>query len=82
VALDVETTSSYTLIVTAKDGGTPSLTGTTTCYVTISDVDEFPTEFLSAAAGSIYTKSLSEDTIHYQLGWLNCKRQQSLYLKA
>lgn len=61
-ALDVETTSSYTLIVTASDGGTPSLTGTTTCYVTISDVDEFPTEFLSAAAGSIYTKSLSEDT--------------------
>lgn len=61
-ALNSETTSSYTLIVTAEDGGTPALTGTTTCYITISDFDEFPTEFLSTAPGGIYSQSLSEGT--------------------
>lgn len=61
-ALDVETISSYTLVVTATDGGTPPLSGSTTCFVTISDVDEFPTEFLSTAAGGIYSTSLAEDT--------------------
>ncbi|XP_052079594.1 protocadherin Fat 4-like [Mytilus californianus] len=61
-ALDVETVSSYILIVTATDGGTPPLSGSTTCFVAISDVDEFPTEFLSTAAGGIYSTSLAEDT--------------------
>ncbi|XP_071178274.1 protocadherin Fat 4-like [Mytilus edulis] len=61
-ALDVETISSYILVVTATDGGTPPLSGSTTCFVTISDVDEFPTEFLSTAAGGIYSTSLAEDT--------------------
>ncbi|CAC5419061.1 FAT4 [Mytilus coruscus] len=61
-ALDVETVSSYILIVTATDGGTPPLSGSTTCFVAISDVDEFPTEFLSTATGGIYSTSLLEDT--------------------
>lgn len=61
-ALDMETTPSYTLLVTATDGGTPALTGTTLCYVTISDFDEFSTEFLSTSPGGIYSHSLSEGT--------------------
>ena len=45
-ALDFETTPSYTLTVTATDGGTPALTSTNTVAVTITltDVDETPPE--------------------------------------
>ena len=33
--LDYETDQSYTLVITAQDGGTPSLTATATLYVTV-----------------------------------------------
>ncbi|XP_069101545.1 protocadherin Fat 4-like [Argopecten irradians] len=58
--LDAETTQSYTLIVTANDNGATPLTGTTTVYVSVTNVDEFPMSF--DVAGNAYTDTQAEDT--------------------
>ena len=42
-ALDFETTDEYTLEVTVTDGGSPSLSGTATITITVTDVNEAPT---------------------------------------
>ena len=42
--LDYETTTSYTLVVTVTDDGTPARTATQTITVTVTDVDETPPE--------------------------------------
>ena len=57
-ALDFETTPSYTLTVTATDGGTPALTSTNTATVTItlSDVNEAP-----VFATTTYSATIAED---------------------
>lgn len=41
-ALDVETTPSFALTVTATDDGTPALSGTATVTITLADVNEAP----------------------------------------
>ena len=41
--IDFETISSYELIVTVADGGTPALTDTATIMVNVTDVNEAPT---------------------------------------
>ncbi|XP_033745663.1 LOW QUALITY PROTEIN: protocadherin Fat 4-like [Pecten maximus] len=58
--LDAETTQSYTLVITVNDNGATKLTGTTTVYATVTNVDEFPVTF--GVAGNAYTSTLAEDT--------------------
>ena len=43
--LDREQRESYTLTVRARDGGTPSLTGTTTVQITVLDLNDNPPRF-------------------------------------
>lgn len=59
-ALDAEATRVYMLSVTATDGGTPALTGTTVVLLQVTNIDEFQTEFLTT--GGTYSHSLSENT--------------------
>ena len=42
-ALDHESTPSYTVTVTARDGGSPPLSGSTTLTIQVTDVNEAPT---------------------------------------
>ena len=44
--LDKETVSSYTLILTATDNGTPALSCTSLLYISIIDYNDNPPEFV------------------------------------
>ncbi|XP_029797043.1 protocadherin alpha-1-like [Suricata suricatta] len=56
-ALDRESVSHYTLVVTARDGGKPELTGTTQLKITILDVNDNAPEF----ERTVYKVSLFEN---------------------
>eukprot|EP00117_Sycon_ciliatum_P020511 scpid1016/ scgid18251/ Protocadherin Fat 4; FAT tumor suppressor homolog 4; Fat-like cadherin protein FAT-J len=55
--LDRETRATYTLIVSAADGGTPPLTSTSTLLITVSDVNDNPPIFTQF----IYNSSIQEN---------------------
>ena len=57
-ALDHETTPSYTVTVTARDGGSPPLSGDTTLTIEVTDVNEAP-EFPGDTPASL---SVDENT--------------------
>ncbi|XP_060602144.1 cadherin-23-like isoform X2 [Ruditapes philippinarum] len=57
-ALDYETTASYTLLLQAADGGTPSLSFTTTVKLGITDVNEAAPVF----QGTPYSTNVAETT--------------------
>ncbi|XP_076447241.1 protocadherin Fat 4-like [Babylonia areolata] len=56
-ALDYETDTAYTLVVTATDQGASPRSQSTTVSVTVSDVDDNP----PVCASSLYTATLAED---------------------
>ena len=55
--LDRETTPDYILIITATDGGYPTLSGTITVNVTLTDVNDEPPAFIT----NHFTVSVPED---------------------
>ena len=57
VPLDRETTNMYTLVVTAKDAGIPSLSTNVTVYINVSDVNDNTPQF----SLEHYTVSLAEN---------------------
>lgn len=56
--LDYENEASCTVIIEARDGGTPNLVGTATAIITVTPVNEFTPSF----TGLPYSKDVSEDT--------------------
>ncbi len=57
-ALDYETTTSYSLVVTVTDGGSTPLSGTATLTITVTDVNEYAPVF---AGGTVATVSYAEN---------------------
>ena len=57
-ALDYETTTSYSLMVTVSDGGSSSLSDTATLTITVTDVNEYAPVF---AGGTVATVSYAEN---------------------
>ncbi len=57
-ALDYETTTSYSLMVTVTDGGSTPLSGTATLTITVTDVNEYAPVF---AGGTVATVSYAEN---------------------
>lgn len=56
--LDRESQSSYQVIIVAKDGGNPVLSGSTTVSITVTDINEHAPEFTK----SLYNITIEEDT--------------------
>ena len=56
--LDFETTSAYTIVVVAMDGGTPALSAMTSVTIAVTDVNDSPPEFERA----VYRVEIPEDT--------------------
>ncbi len=57
-ALDYETTTSYSLMVTVTDGGSTPLSATATLTITVTDVNEYAPVF---AGGTVATVSYAEN---------------------
>ncbi|XP_013082936.2 protocadherin-23-like isoform X2 [Biomphalaria glabrata] len=57
--LDYETQDSFELLLTARDGGSPQLSGSATVYIIVVNANEYPPEII-AVPGTLST-SLSED---------------------
>ena len=62
--LDFESRQLYSITVMAVDGGTPSLTGTTTLTIRVLDQDDLPVEFtIDSYVAGAFENSLVGDTV-------------------
>ncbi|XP_059167708.1 cadherin-23-like [Physella acuta] len=66
--LDYETTNLYTLVITVKDKGTPSLSVTGTLTVSVTDVNDKP----PVCASSLYTSTIAENSISTSVTTVSC----------